>query len=106
MTVSWRRSASGAARFDVSVGGRACAEPDALGEVVRLAPQSPQNLAATGFAPPQKGQPVGRAVPQLLQNLLSSGTLVPQLGQSIIAFPRSAMSRQATRHYYGNFKYE
>jgi hypothetical protein len=89
MTVSWRRSASGAARLDFSVEGRACAEAGALGQVVRLTPQSPQNLAAAGFNPPQTGQPLGRAAPQLLQNLLSSRTLVPQFGQFIIAFPEA-----------------
>ena len=93
MTVSWRRSASGAARLDFSVGDRASADVGTPGQVARLAPQSPQNLAAAGFSPPHAGQPDGRAAPQLLQNLLSSETLVPQFGQFIIAFPRSAMSR-------------
>jgi hypothetical protein len=72
------------------------------GSVASLTPQSPQKLAASGFAVPQAGQSAGVGVPHAVQNLVPGRLTWWQFRHSIKALGGSRAADGSYRERYTN----
>jgi hypothetical protein len=68
--------------FDGGADGEGGCNVEAAGPA-SLAPQSPQNLAAGGFAAPQRGQDAGNGEPHAVQNFVPGRSVWWHRGHSI-----------------------
>jgi hypothetical protein len=74
----------------------ACTAED--GGAPSLPPQSPQYLAADGFAAPQAGQSIGNGVPHAVQNFVPARLTSWQPGHSIESPRRQSDTRDLDRN--------